>query len=156
MQPISIEKTLKTIGLGCACKAFASSARPNRMNSLRAPTEWTETHQPGKLHLAQQRFHPLNFGSGTAGIGQRAGGAISYACNIQFFLFSVGLRTACGTLAFQLGRITTTSFRQCFQSFPHDGKSCTTRGTRGIQTMQARHQHFGQQRHNGANEAHNW
>ena len=44
------------------------------------------------------------------------------------FLFSVGLRTACGTLAFQPGSITTTSFRQCFHSFPHDGKRCTTTG----------------------------
>ena len=48
-----------------------------------------QSSQKGQKHtsraLSQQRFHPLNFGSGTAWIGQRAGGAISYACNIQFF-----------------------------------------------------------------------
>ena len=55
------------------------------MNSLGARTEGIETHQLGKPHTVPTTFHPLNFGSGTAWIGHRAGGAISYACNIQFF-----------------------------------------------------------------------
>ena len=57
------------------------------MNSLGARTEGIETHQLGELHTVPTAFHPLNFGSGTAWIGHRAGGAISYAWNIQFFVF---------------------------------------------------------------------
>ena len=91
------------------------------MNSLRARTEWTETHQPGKLRQAA----------------------------ILALKRMTGLRNA----GIPAGEKNNNILSSMFSQFP-------TRREEMHNTGDTRHtnnaRETGQQRHNGANEAHNW